>query len=399
MSTISSHFSINHSLSLNSKHPSMDVAAEANDLKKEGLIGKDSMIGFGGESTSIIYWSEKEHSQWQAYQQEGTDAARQAAAYQKQMVSEQQGLVTDYLAQVAEVATVFNRLDLPDVTFHQVLDNAQAGRSIVDGIPDAYVDSIQKFWRDNQVQIEQLDSRYEALNAFPRDLESWLEQQDSVSDEVFQVVDRLKNAWVSMSKVDVGEDYRPNAVDIQVASDQDDNAAAQVIAKQESGLSLIRSMEQLSLKSAQYSYTSNSPTSDTSRLAGYAARELLSRQLQQTYQEMQTLSKNLFPEFGNRFGQSSGHANYSLQDMVDNYLAEKPMAMLDNGTLHPLADQIEAFWKENSAALEQYAARQHQLNELPQDFATYIKRNEKAIEQYLLENLDRFLNMTVKLDQ
>lgn len=381
-------------------NPHQDLNSEARDLKKDGLIGEDSLIAFGSSQSLISYWSEKEHSQFQAYKQENTSASQQAAAYHQQMIAERQALVTDYLANVLEASTSFNQLNLPkDITFHQVLDNTQAGLDVDHNISPEHSEIIQQFWQDNKAKLEQLDEQYSNLQAFPRDLESWLDQRnETVSDEVFEVVDRLKNAWASIGKVEVGSDYRPNSIQIH-SGDEQGKAEAIIIETPENDLSLIRSVEQITLKSAQYSYTSDAPGADKSRLVNFAGQEYLSQELSRTYNEMQVIIKDLFSQFTQQFSTDNGYGDFSLQDIIDNYISNKPLAQLDDGTIHPLEQDINDFWQEHRHALEQYSSKQRRLYELPENFADYLTQNKAAIEQYLTANLDRFLNLDIALDR
>ncbi len=66
-----------------------------------------------------------------------------------------------------------------------------------------------------------------------------------------------------------------------------------------------------------------------------AAERYMKQENQILYQEMNTLVSGLYSEFDTRFGGGVGFSDFSLQDMVDNYLAGKPLAQMDDGRIHP----------------------------------------------------------------
>ncbi|WP_415901373.1 hypothetical protein ACMXYR_09495 [Neptuniibacter sp. QD29_5] len=397
MSSINSYSASYGSSFLNTnnqiKTAATDFAAEANDLVKEGLIGEDSLIGFGAQSGSISFWSKRSHAQWQAYQQEGSSAATQAAQYHKQMISERQDIASQYLTQVTSMATEFNELNIDKISFHQVLDNAQAGKSLSEGLnhlSESDLDTIEQFWRDQAVNLNQLDNSLTDLKNFPKDLDNWLQQQDEpISDEVFQIVDRLKNGWVNMDSTGPEKDYQARSLNIQI---EESTSAPNTVSLSESdkGSSLLKSLENVALNNAQIDYTS---FGFKDNLLEYAGKEFLQNDLRQTYTEMKILTTDLYAQFSNLFSKSAGLSAYSLQDMVDNHLERKPLAQLEDGSIHPQEQAIQKFWKDNQLALEQYSVKQQKLNEQPEQFDDYLAQNKSKINQYLMDNLDRFLNM------
>ncbi|WP_415881554.1 hypothetical protein ACMXYX_10110 [Neptuniibacter sp. QD72_48] len=397
MSSINSYSAVYGSSLLNTnnqiKTAATDFAAEANDLVKEGLIGEDSLIGFGAQSGSISYWSNQSHAQWKAYNQEGSDAALQAAEYHKQMIAERQDIANQYLSQVTSLATEFNDLSMDKISFHQVLDNAQAGNSLTHGLDhlsESDVKKIEQFWQDQTANLNRLDNSLTRLQSFPKDLDNWLQHQDEpISDEVFQIVDQLKNSWVNIESTGPEKDYQARSFDLQIEEGASTpNTVA--ISESDKGSSLLQSLEQVALKNAQIDYTS---FGFKDNLLEYAGKEFLQHDLRQTYAEMQILSKDLYSEFSDLFGKSSGNSPYSLQDMIDNHLENKPLAQLEDGSIHPQELAIQEFWKENELALEQYSAKQQKLNDQPDNFGAYQSQNKSKINQYFMDNLDRFLNM------
>lgn len=146
--------------------------------------------------------------------------------------------------------------------------------------------------------------------------------------------------------------------------------------------------------------TSYKTWGDDRGLLYMAAREYLSNEQLSLYSEMQTISKDLFNNFSTLFGESVGFPDYSMQDMVDNHLKNKPLAILDSGDIHPLSEYIEKFWSDNRLALEQYSYKQSKIYNPPQGilFDQYISKNKNEIRQHLLENIERYLNIEVDLD-
>tara|TARA_R110001583_G_C5650179_1_gene408680 strand:+ start:1475 stop:2779 length:1305 start_codon:yes stop_codon:yes gene_type:complete len=369
----------------------MDVFAEAGQLSQQGLIGKESLISMGAGEARVGYWSEKNHSQWQAYQQEGSEAGMEAAGLLKQMVSERQQLANNYLEGVMNLANKFNMHDLGGIggiAFHQVLGNDEVGEPLAlkrDGTLHDDADVITQFWQDNKNEIDQLKAVYSDLKNYPKDIEGWIDQRDiPVNDEVNLLTDRLKNSWVQ-GRVEAGDDYRP--VSVFFADGSDTVSQQSIHGSAPDSLSLTRSLEEGMDKTARVW----GRMGWMDQMDDIAAKELLHQQKNALYQEMQTLIKGMFDQFGNLFGQAPGAGNYSLQDMVDNYVGRRPLAMMDNGSLHPDAETIEQYWQENRLALEKYSFNQKELNGFPETYHEFLRRYPDEVRQHLHANLDRFL--------
>ncbi|WP_271272680.1 hypothetical protein [Aliamphritea hakodatensis] len=378
---------------------SFQALSEVDELKANGLIGRESMTvgsfrqNADGELygvTGVMFWSEKDHSQWQAYRAEGSAAGDQAAEYQQQMVTERQQLASQYLGSFLNLQKQFRQVDLPEgspaISAEQVLDNIKEGKpaaQMPDGSLHPDSDVIDSFVSAHQPQINTMTESYQALESFPKEVEGWLSSQDiQPADDVNQVIDKLKNAYAA-GPAERGSEYRPVTVgfgDTGTGTVEQLEREDVTQYKPELGESIRLIMDD-SARSWE----------DLDGLDQIAAREMFSDQRASLYQQMQTLTNHMFSEFSGRFSLTSGTGGFSLQDMVDNHLAGRSLGTLDNGTLHPEAEQIEQYWQDNRLVLEQYSARQQQLNELPETANEYLQQNPLLVRNYLLDHYERLL--------
>lgn len=362
-----------------------DVFAEANRLKEQGIIGKDSLIAHSfSQGTHISYWSEKDNSQYHAYKSLGNEAGTKAAAYLKEMIAQRQSLASDYLNQLYDLAEKFRDLEATESNFRNYffdsLGNNQVPTNIKQGNEHDNPELIESFWHENQKAIEKLSQTLSNLESFPRSLDEWLVQQDkAIEDDVHLVIDQYKNHWAT-SKQARESDFQPSHV--SVGSD----AATELNTS-----SVFKALESLSYNIAKVKYES---WGDTTNLMALAAQDYRDMEQARTLHEMHIISKDLFTEFSDKFGATSGSPGYSLQDLVDNFLSGNELSLLDNGNIHPLRDEISVFWEKNQLALEAYAEKQKQLNTPFEglEYDNFFRRNKAEINQLMQANLEDYLN-------
>ncbi|MGB1237607.1 MAG: hypothetical protein ACPG4U_05310 [Pseudomonadales bacterium] len=387
---------LDNRISLNSPHPrvqtipasklvGINIMAEASDLKRLGLIGEDSSPG-GTFSTqgSVIHWSKEDYQQWLAYRADGSDAALQAADYQTQMREERIALSSDYLGKVYDLATDFSKLEGVQTSFANYLDYHQ-GEKDKPALGAREEAAIDAFWERKASEITALDESFDALKAFPQDLNAWLNSRDfAVDDAVHQKVDELRNAWVEQrSDQGVDAQYAPQ----QVLFDNPRGEGA-VVAQHSDASKLYSSLDGLKLELGQAEYQS---WGSSTALFEEAAREHQNNELVARYHEMNLLKQGLSTDFNLRFGTEHGNPDFSIQDMVDNYNAGRPLGQLDDGSMHPRAAQIEQFWQQNQFNLELYSYKQQQIDS-PMSLDDYQRIYAERIKSYFQDNIDYFLN-------
>lgn len=394
---------------LNIDEPAKSVIKELQVLKKDGLIDQDTMVGAGPTKNllsenadqdwmaEVTFWSERENAQWQAYRAEGTATGLQAADYQQQWLTERRQLTTEYLDQIFTLADSFEDLDLDagmfSTLFRGSLEQEDGQPVLPSNMSPDEAESVELFWNQNQEKIAELEKSLSKLVEFPSDLDGWLSSQDEpVAEEVHQLVDRMKNAWIDGSD-QIDNSFRPMEVwyGSSLPSSEDyDNAM--VVDEDMSGLWVEFKKYAPDAQEIQ-DYTI---WNDISGLFEMAAARYMKQENQILYQEMSTLVSGLYSEFDTQFGRGAGFSDFSLQDMVDNYLAGKPLAQMDDGRVHPDFQAVESFWENHELALLHYSDRQERLNTPPKmsDLNRYMADNRAAIERYMMTNLDSLLTQS-----
>lgn len=368
----------------------MTVMSESMDLVRQGLIGKDSMMGANlFNEGNVTYWSKEEYRQWQAYKNEGSEPALQAAKYQIKMREERIEAANDYLAQVYDLATQYSKVEGINIGFTQYLDYQQGERDLPEVAP-AELEKVEKFWQEHAAELESLDQAFDRLKAQPKNLEQWLDTRDfPVADSVYAVVDKLKDAWATTrSDQKIDEAFRPVHSEFK-ADLSSAGAASNVIPEVADGTKFYSGWDSVGLASGQDLYRSWGSTAD---LLDEAAKEHLNVEQRKVYHEMQVLRKGLYEQFEQRFGAKAGFPKFSMQDIVDNYLSGKPLAMLDNGLMHPMKEEIEKFWIEKPA-LTLYSFKQQKLDSLQDlNISDYKEIYAASVKDYLRENLEYLLS-------
>jgi hypothetical protein len=143
----------------------------------------------------------------------GTATGLQAADYQQQWLTERRQLTIEYLDQIFTLADSFEDLDLDagmfSTLFRGSLDQEDGQPILPSNMSPDVAESVELFWNRNQEKIAELEKSLSKLVEFPSDLDGWLSSQDEpVADEVRQLVDRMKNAWIDGSD-QIDNSFRP----------------------------------------------------------------------------------------------------------------------------------------------------------------------------------------------
>ncbi len=364
--------------------PGASTVSEGHDLMRQGLIGKDSMFMWNvSDSARVTYFDKQEYQQWQAFTNQGSEAALQAARYQQQMRDERIDLANSYLSLVYDLSSQYSQLESVEVGFSQYLDYKQ-GEGTLPIMNEEQHQIIEGFWQENSAKLKDLDNSFASLKAFPSNLESWLSSRGAdIDDEVHKIVDEMKNSWTTTRSDQVlADEYKP----VSTVFNNSILTQTTVATRTESGMAHLDLTTQLVSQQSMYESTKR-----LIYLIDDAATEHQSLAQKTIYEEMQILSKGLFKEFSEHFGASAGHGEYSLQDMIDNYIAGKPLGMLDNVRLHESAEKIEAYWNDHANTLKLYSEKQEQLDK-PLTLGEYKEMFAQLIQKYLLENLAYFAN-------
>lgn len=391
-----------HTLGINTY---ADTFAEVYELMQEGLIGEDStaaanvgaMMSNSAGAISLTQWSETDNARWHALNAEG-EAGQQAAAYLEQMVDERRQLADDYLSGYQNLAESLQK-NVSDtgadpveeggnlVSLDWMLDNAAAGRPVAqkpDGSMHPRADELQTWWDNNADSLQQVQDSYEELKTYPRDTQAWLEARGiEPSPEVDAVLDKHKNdvGLAAVEETSDGFSWHNSRIGSGAVTDAQLAAASagwaeNHLPKTTTGLREYIADLRDELREDLFE------DRDTAGMQHWVASGLLSQERSNLYSSVNQLGSGLFNDFYNQL-HSPDHADFTLQDVLENFRAGRPLGELADGSMHPNADAIEAYWQENELTLTQYSDQQQQLQDLPRTALDYMQQQQGKVDQFI----------------
>lgn len=370
---------------------------EFQELVQEQLVGEDSRMSVLYDPTNetmadIFQWSHADNNRWQAYQQEGP-AGQEAAQYLEQMVDQRRALANDYMRKFNDLSTHLNNLHQqpgeagPDLD--AMLDNAAAGRSPVvnaDGTRMAQADQLLAFWHQNQSAITSLQNSYQTLQAFPKQLSEWLDQnQIERPVAVDQVVEKYRYAGFNGLAETSAELVDTSAMRL------DGGEATGVMAFSFQHAHGHRKMDEYGVYSqtddemVEFTFEKLQQSGLAMGLAGMEAQVLMDKENRQAWGQYKQLHGPLADTFNSKFT-TPLEPRFTLQDIIDNLRADRPAAQLQDGSPHPEADRIEAFATTHSATLNAVVQQQQKLEQMPKTLHEWLQiqgnRHKAKMEVY-----------------
>ncbi len=396
--------SAEHTLGINTY---ADTFAEVYELMQEGLIGEDStaaanvgaMMSNSAGAISLTQWSETDNARWHALNQDG-EAGKQAAGYLEQMVSERRNLTDSYLGGYQSMAGSLQK-NVSDsgavpveeggnmVSLDWMLDNAAAGRPVTqkpDGTEHPRAAELQSWWDNNTHNLKAVQDDYAALKTFPRDTQSWLEARNiTPSAEVDAVLDKHVNDAGLPAITDSSDDFQwqnsrigsGSVTDAQLAS-ASAGWAENHLPKTTTGLREYIADLRDELREDLFE------DKDQAGVQHWVASGLLNQERSNLHSSVSQLGNGLFAQFRDQL-HNPAHADFTLQDVMENYLAGTPLGQLADGSQHPDAAAIEQFWQDNQLTLTQYSDQQQQFQQLPRTPLDYMQQQEAKIEQFMAQ--------------
>lgn len=331
---------------LNAWHSTSD---EFRELVDEGLIGENSRmsnfyntVDSGGAHT--FQWSQSDNNRWHAFNQE-SEYGQQAAGYLEQMVDERRSLANDYIGQYHSLSLTLGKAfadRYPAPSLDQMLDNVAAGREPTEnsnGTTMRDAARLNQFWQQNEAELTELQASYKALNDFPGELSEWLDENDVDRPvEVDQVVEKYRYAGL-------------NGV-AETSAELVDTSSARLDGKESNGIvppgphAMHQKMDEFGVIGApdpdrvRYILDFAQTHGADMGLTALESQQLMDLDKREAWGSYQTLYQPMADEFNSQF-QSPLEPRFTLQDIIDNLREGLSAAQLDNGTMHPLASQIE----------------------------------------------------------
>lgn len=399
-----------HTLGINSY---ADTFAEIHELMQEGLMGADStaaanvaaMMSNSAGAISLTQWSEADNARWHALNAEGPEG-QQAAKYLEQMVSERRQLVDGYINDYQHLTQSLQK-NIADtgavpveeggnlVSLDWMLDNAAAGNPIAqrpDGSMHPRADELQTWWDNNSHALQQVQDGYEALKAFPQDTQAWLEARDiTPPPEVDAVLDKHRNdvGLPAVAETSSGFSWHNSRIGSGAVTDAQLAAASAGWA----GNHLPKTTEGLREYIADLRDELREDLfedHDTAGLQHWVASGLLNQQRSELFSEVKQLGAGLFASFRDQL-HNPAHADFTLQDVIDNFLAGKPLGQLADGSEHPDTQAIETFWQQHELTLTQYSERQQLLHDLPRTALDYMEQQQTRVQQFMAQFFPDFI--------
>lgn len=377
-------------------HSNIATSREIYELAEEGLIGAEShSLGFHDvanldsmKEVPFIQWSEQANTQWWAYVEEGP-VGEQAADYLQQMVEERRQIAKDYMEGFHDLgqrlAEALQDEGEPTTDMDQLLDNVAAGRApaeLENGQTLAKADVINAFWQQNQADIEALQAKYTQLQEFPQQLDEWMDGKGiERTPELNAVLEKHRYSGMGDGRVDsealvgstgytINQQGSDPFIDLEMARTAlyrfDDPFPPGSTGKVDLKAALAQEVR-IGLTFGDAGLVSNTVARHQMKAERSALVESYQQYFQPTYDAFyEQLGAELEPSF-------------SYQDLIDNLKAGLPPAAMEDGSLHPAADQIMAYVDEHQSRLDMVQQLQTSLESFPKSMTEWLETNQQKV--------------------
>lgn len=356
-----------------------DLSRALASLERQSLMGQSSFNSFdicsltdNNSSGATLYQASLEDdNRYQALAVRG-EAGQLLAEYQQQRVETRRQAVDQYVDTYYQLARRFASEVDPDwdgdfsaerTSLQQLIEDPDSGQPLVGNehrITDNAVDRDQvlAFMQQHSFEITQVRQLYRELKESPAELEGWLQQQGiSLSAEMDAALDatRYNNALpgdntlatltthVRVVGASSQNSFQQTGGDLQLGAAQRQSRGA----TRDLWLANRLDQRQQSLKipdtydlSRQIFFNETSPEQIAQR--------------DQRISEINQLQQQLGSQVAQRFSLGSTNEHFSLQDMVANLIANRPVSSLNDGSAHPQATEIEQFYTQHRSQIDRY---------------------------------------------
>lgn len=393
-------------------HAHSATRSEFQELKAEGLVGENSS-GLNVMSVDtmdrfrVTQWSEELNSLWWGLSGEG-ELGQKAAGYLEQMTGERRQIATDYMDAFFSLSnTLGEKLQdsYPASTdLDELLDNVAAGRKPTenaDGSEVPKAEQVAAFWDENHDQIAALQQTYEALKAFPENLSDWMDEHKVERPLALdQLVEKHRYSGLN-GKYESAEGL------LETASFQLRAAGDGELQKPSGTLAIPMNMIDMPLLNGRNLEATNTMMQhsidlalrlgDAGMMKHAVASEMMHNERRAALADYQGRFQSMSSSFYDQLGGLEPH--FSLQDLLDNLLAGKDVATLDDGGEHPQAEQIRAFVAGVDSQLTALVEKQQKMDDLPRtrlEWQAVPANNQRAqqvvYQQYGLEPWETGMN-------
>ncbi|MDI3324567.1 hypothetical protein QKW35_09280 [Pontibacterium granulatum] len=381
-------------------HAHSATREEFQELKAEGLVGENSS-GLNVMSVNtmdrfrITQWSEEINSLWWGLSGEG-ELGRQAAGYLEQMTAERRQIASSYMDDFFSLSnTLAENLqdNYPASTdLDELLDNVLAGRKPSENSDGSLVpkaDKVEAFWVENRDQIDAMQQTYEDLKACPDNLSGWLDEKQI---ERPLAMDQLveKHRYSGLNGKYAGAQGLLDSTSFQLSAGGDgqqlENFGPLGIPMDTMDMPLL---ERYDLEAAnammQHSIDLALRLGDAGMMKHAVASELMHSERRAILADYQTSFQSMSTAFYDQLGELE--PRFSLQDLLDNVAADNEVAMLEDGSEHPQAEQIQAFVKSVDSQLTTLVDKQQRMDQLPRTRLEWqaIPENNRLAQQVVYQ--------------
>lgn len=359
-------------------HAHSATRSEFQELKAEGLVGENSS-GLNVMSVDtmdrfrVTQWSEELNSLWWGLSGEG-ELGQKAAGYLEQMTGERRQIATDYMDQFFSLSnTLGEKLQdsYPASTdLDELLDNVAAGRAPAENADGSQVpkaDQVAAFWDENRDQIAALQQTYEALKTFPENLSDWMDEHKLERPLALdQLVEKHRYSGLN-GKYESAEGLLDTAsFQLSAAGDGKplEMSGTLAIPMDMMDMPLLngRNLEATNAM-MQHSIDLALRLGDAGMMKHAVASEMMHNERRAALADYQGGFQSMSSSFYDQLGELE--PRFSLQDLLDNIMADKDVATLNDGGEHPHAELIRTFVAGVDSQLTTLVEQQQRMDELP----------------------------------
>lgn len=357
-----------------------DLSRTLSSLERQSLMGQSSFNSFDinslidNSSSGVILHqaSLKDDNRYQALAAQG-EAGQLLAEYQQQRVETRRQAVDQYVDAYYQLARRFasevdpawnGDFSAERTSLQQLIEDPDSGQPLIGNehrIANNAVDRDQvlAFMQQHSFEITQVRQLYRELKESPPELEGWLQQQGvSLSAEMDAALDatRYNNAQPgdntlaalttharvvgasSQNSVHIeGDDLQLGAAQRQSRGATRDLWLASRLDQRQQSLKIPDTYD----PSCQLFFNESTPEQIAQR--------------DHRISEINQLQQQLGSQVAQRFSLNSESEHFSLQDMVANLLANRPVSRLNDGSSHPQAAEIEQFYLQHRSQIDRYS--------------------------------------------
>lgn len=356
-----------------------DISGALRSLRNQSLMGESTYnsMGFGalmdGTGSGIILTqaSLRDDNRYQALAAH-SEQGQTLADYQQQRVEERRESVDQYLNAFYALARDYAHEVDPSyngnfsegrTSLSQLIEDPDTGQPLSGNehrITDNAVDREQAlaFMDKHNYELSRVRQLYRELKETPDSLEGWLQKNnidvDATMDKALDDT-RYSGSSAGDSRLDVLKSHTRAIGATAEGGFTAENGDLQLSSQQPMSRANQRDLW-LAQRLDNRSTSIKLANGEANGYQIYFSESMPERVQQRDNRiaEMQSIQRALGSDIDQRFQLENSAEHFSLQDIVSNLIAGRPIATRSNGTQHPKAAEIEQFYQQHQTRIDRY---------------------------------------------